>query len=82
METLNIATCLECDIKFEQERDLQVCDKCVELFNMEESFRFKKPINLRLIEYRYDPDFIFLEQMYNRFDTSKVTCPVIYQHRE
>lgn len=51
-------------------------------FDMENCLRFKKPIDLRLIEYRYDPDFIFIEQMYNRFDTRNVKCPVIYQHRE
>jgi hypothetical protein len=59
-----------------------VINECVEIYNMEECFRFKKPIDLRLIEYRYDPDFIFIEQLYNRFDTSNVKCPVIYQHRE
>ena len=30
----------------------------------------------------YNPDFIVVEQTYNRFDISEVKCPVIYIHRE
>jgi hypothetical protein len=51
-------------------------------YETEDCHRFKKPINLKLLQYRHDPDFIFIEQMYERFDTSEITCPVIYQHRE
>jgi hypothetical protein len=56
--------------------------QCVKPYEMEECFRFKKKINLRLLEYRYSPDFIYIEQMYNRYDVSEIKCPVIYQHRE
>ena len=59
-----------------------VINECIPIYEMEDAFRFKKPIDLRLVEYRYDPDFIFLEQTYNRFNTDNVKCPVIYQHRE
>lgn len=51
-------------------------------YDAEACLYWKKPINIKYIEYRYDPDFIFIEQMYNRFDISEVNCPVIYQHRE
>jgi len=56
--------------------------QCAQQFEMTDCFRFKKPINLRLIEYKYGPDFIIVEQMYNKYDISEVKCPVIYQHRE
>lgn len=42
----------------------------------------KKPINIKQIQYKYDPDFIYIEQMYYSLDVSEITCPVIYQHRE
>jgi transcription initiation factor IIE alpha subunit len=29
----NIATCVECGTEFEQDRDLQICDKCVHYFD-------------------------------------------------
>jgi hypothetical protein len=56
--------------------------EAVPQYDMENCHRFKKEIDLRLVEYRYDPDFIFLEQMYLRFHRKNVKCPVIYQHRE
>ena len=54
----------------------------VPMYDFEDCLHNKKPINLKDIEYRYSPDFIFIEQMYNKFDVSEIDCPVIYQHRE
>lgn len=31
----NIANCLECKNAFEQERDIQLCDNCVDLFDLD-----------------------------------------------
>ena len=31
----NTAKCLECGKKFEQERDIQLCDKCVDKFDLD-----------------------------------------------
>ena len=50
--------------------------------DFENCFNFKKPINIKSIQYQHDPDFIYIEQMYYRLDVSEITCPVIYQHRE
>ncbi len=51
-------------------------------YDFENCFHNKKPINIKFIQYKYDPDFIYVEQMYMRMDISEITCPVIYQHRE
>ena len=32
---MNRATCLECGKEFEQERDLQICDNCVDKFDLD-----------------------------------------------
>ena len=32
---MNKAICLECGKEFEQERDLQICDKCIDKFDTE-----------------------------------------------
>lgn len=47
-----------------------------------DTFQRKKKIPLKFIEYYHSPDFIMIEQTYNRFDIDDVKCPVIYQHRE
>ena len=31
----NIAQCLECKKEFEQERDIQLCDNCIDKFDLE-----------------------------------------------
>ena len=31
----NTAQCLECKKMFEQERDIQLCDKCIDKFDLE-----------------------------------------------
>jgi len=59
-----------------------ILTECTPLYDMENCIRFKKPIDIKLIQYRYDPDFIFVEQIYEKLDISNITCPVIYQHRE
>lgn len=64
------------------EVNLDVLTECIPMYDMENCFRFKKPIDIKHIQYLNDPDFIFIEQTYNKFDISNVTCPVIYQHRE
>ena len=82
----NFAKCLAREWKFAGHDVIEVhpdvVAENVPIYGMEDAYRFKKPIDLRLVEYRFDPDFIFLEQTYNRYDTSNVKCPVIYQHRE
>ena len=32
---MNTAICLECGKEFEQERDLQICDNCIDKFDTE-----------------------------------------------
>lgn len=59
-----------------------ILTECIPIYDMENCFRFKKPIDIKLLQYRYDPDFIYIEQLYNKMDISSITCPVIYQHRE
>lgn len=54
----------------------------IEMYDMEDCFHFKKPINIKFIEYETSPDFIFIEQTYYQLDISEINCPVIYQHRE
>lgn len=56
--------------------------KIIPQYDLENCLHFKKPINIKQIQYECDPDFIFIEQTYYRYDISEVTCPVIYQHRE
>jgi len=56
--------------------------KIVPQYDFVECFHYKKPINIKQIQYEFDPDFILIEQMYYRLDVSEITCPVIYQHRE
>ena len=51
-------------------------------YDFVECFHHKKSINIKQIQYEFDPDFIYIEQMYYRLDISEITCPVIYQHRE
>ena len=33
------ATCLECNERFEQHRDIQLCDRCIELFDLSELWK-------------------------------------------
>ncbi|KKM86409.1 hypothetical protein LCGC14_1279310 [marine sediment metagenome] len=54
----------------------------LQIYDLTECFVDKKEIPLRFISYIHNPDFIMVEQTYNRFDISGVDCPVIYQHRE
>lgn len=56
--------------------------KIVPQYDFMNCFHDKKPINIKQIEYEFDPDFIYIEQMYFRLDRSEIKCPVIYQHRE
>jgi len=51
-------------------------------WDMTDYFVEKKQIPLTFIDRIYSPDFIVVEQTYNRFDISEVKCPVIYIHRE
>jgi len=53
-----------------------------ETWDMTDYFIEKKKIPLTFIDRIYSPDFIYVEQTYNRFDVSDIKCPVIYQHRE
>ena len=54
----------------------------MQTWDMSDHFINKKPIPLTYIDRINNPDFIMVEQTYNRFDISDVKCPVIYQHRE
>lgn len=54
----------------------------IPMWNLTECFVNKKKISLRFIDHVYSPDFIIVEQTYNRFDIDGITCPVIYIHRE
>lgn len=56
--------------------------KIVPQYDFINCFHDKKPINIKQIEYEFDPDFIYIEQMYYRLNRDEVKCPVIYQHRE
>lgn len=52
------------------------------VWNTTEHFIEKRKISLEFIDHIHSPDFIIVEQTYNRFDISGVNCPVIYLHRE
>lgn len=84
--TNNFAKCIAREWKLmgheviEVNRD--ILSECTPDYDMENCIRFKKPIDIKLIQYRHDPDFMFIEQLYEKMDISNVTCPVIYQHRE
>jgi hypothetical protein len=54
----------------------------IPMYDLTECFKEKKKIPIRFIDHKHNPDFIMVEQTYNRFDTEGITCPVIYQHRE
>lgn len=54
----------------------------MQMYELTECFVNKKPISLRFIYYTHNPDFIIVEQTYNRFNIDDVQCPVIYIHRE
>lgn len=54
----------------------------IPLYDTQECFQYKKPISLRWIEWKYNPDIIYVEQTYNRYSREDVKCTVIYQHRE
>lgn len=54
----------------------------IETWDMTHHFIDKKKIPLTFIDRVYSPDFIIVEQTYNRFDVSEINCPVIYLHRE
>ena len=54
----------------------------VPMYEFTDCLHNKKPINLKEVEYKYNPDFIYIEQMYNSFNINDIDCPVIYQHRE
>ena len=56
--------------------------KMVPMYDHINCFHNKKPINIKDIQYRHDPDFIYIEQLYQRLNIDEITCPVIYQHRE
>lgn len=82
----NIANCL---VKYWKKEGHEVVElsmsdlyKIIPSYDFDECIRIKKPINIKMIEYQYSPDFIFIAQMYYRFDRNDVKTPVIYQHRE
>jgi len=54
----------------------------IETWDMTDYFIEKKQVSLTFIERIYNPDFIIVEQTYNRFNVDDVNCPVIYIHRE
>ena len=54
----------------------------IQPYDMSECEENKKPITLRGLEYKYDPDFIFIEQNYMRYKNDCKKTPVIYHHRE
>ena len=56
--------------------------KVMQPYDFQACIKEKKPINLKMVEYEFDPDFIFIEQIYLRYDISDLEVPVIYQHRE
>lgn len=64
--------------------ELEIGDiyKTIPPYDFLECIKRKKPISLKLIEYEHSPDFIFIEQLYLRFDVTDLTVPVIYLHRE
>ena len=39
MKNNNIAICLECHRQFYQERDIQLCDKCVNKFDLDKLWK-------------------------------------------
>ncbi len=51
-------------------------------WDMTDYFINKKKIPLVFVDRIYSPDFIVVEQTYNRFDVSEINCPIIYLHRE
>ena len=64
------------------ELSIDMLYEMVPMYDHVNCFHQKKPINIKLVQYLHDPDFIYIEQMYERLNIDEVTCPVIYQHRE
>jgi len=54
----------------------------ISTWDITDYFVEKKQIPLTFLDRIYNPDFIVVEQTYNRFDVSEIKCPVIYIHRE
>lgn len=49
--TENTATCLECGRRFEQDRDIQLCDKCVDKFDLDKLWRLHDKNQLDALDF-------------------------------
>lgn len=52
------------------------------VYDLADCQEHKKPMSLRYIEFKHSPDFIFVEQTYQRYNNDCTFSKVIYHHRE
>ena len=57
MEQENKAICLECQNEFEQERDIQLCDNCVGLFNLDKLWELHDLNKLDALDFNENKEF-------------------------
>lgn len=47
----NIANCLECKCAFEQDRDIQLCDVCIKLFDLDKLWKLHELNKLDALDF-------------------------------
>jgi len=51
----NVAVCLECGNDFEQERDLQICDDCIDKFDTDELWYDHDTGQINVLDFNESP---------------------------